>query len=164
MYANVEVQHATSVHNSLARTSHTSDALSTYHTGTGKRNPKMRLDRNNEWTAIITASVFMTKCSEEQKKKYYLSFPYVPLSFCTLKQIADPDSWWKKRHMRKDRSVACPRLYLIMPTLRHLDDIPEWICCKNIFVHSFNIDYHRFISLFYNIDFKLFGTTNIIEW
>ena len=72
----------------------------------------------------MTASVFMTKCSEEQKDVIFL-FHVCSLSFCTLKQRADTDSWWEKRHMRKGLSVACLGVYLIMPALRHTDDIPE---------------------------------------
>lgn len=45
MCANMKVQHATYVHNSLARTSHTRDAWPTpNHKGKGKCSPKMRLD------------------------------------------------------------------------------------------------------------------------
>lgn len=91
------------------------------------------------------------------EKACYISFPYVSLSFCTLKQTTDTESWWEKKHMRKERSVACLRDYLIMPTLRHLDDTPEWIYYKNVFIHSFNIGYHRLIS------FSLFSLVSIAQ-
>lgn len=48
-----------------------------------------------------------------RRKKMYF-FCICALSFCTLKQIPDTDSWWEKRHMRKGLSVACLRVYLII--------------------------------------------------
>lgn len=133
MYANVEVQHATSVHNSLARTSHTSDALSTYHTGTGKHHPKMRLDRNNEWTAIITASVFMTKCSEEQKKKI-LPFFSICASFL-LHPEANRRPWQLvEEEAYEERSICC----LPKALFNHANiEAPGWYTRMNMLQEHF---------------------------
>lgn len=113
----------------------TRDAMPTLnHKGTGKGNTNMQWwgARYSEWTAVMTASVFMTKCSEKQKNSS-ISFPYVLL----------PSVHWNKQQaltaggsggIWERLIVACLRIYLIMPALGHIDELPEWIATIVFFI------------------------------
>lgn len=135
----MEVKHATSFHNLLAWISHTSNVLLTpNHNRIGQCNPSVRW---NGKEPEVTASVFRTKCSETQKEDVFLlhmcSFLLYPEANTRHWQLVGEEAY-------EERTICClPKGLFNHSTLRHMDDIPEWICYKNIFLHSSNIGYHR---------------------
>lgn len=77
------------------------------------------------------------------ERRCCISFPYVLFPSVPWSKQQTWTAGGRRGIMRKGLSVAGLKVYLIISALRHMDDIPEWICYKNIFLQSFNIDYHK---------------------
>lgn len=77
------------------------------------------------------------------ERRCCISFPYVFFPSVPWSKQPTLTAGGRRGIVRKELSIAGLRVYLIILALRHMDDIPEWICHENIFLHSFNVDYHK---------------------
>lgn len=99
------------------------------HKETGKCNAHVGLDGEEP----EVASVFMTRCLEEQEKHGVSLFhihPCPPVAWSKQQT----DSWPEKRHVGREQTVSCLRVHWILPALRRRDDIPEWVDQETLFL------------------------------
>ena len=79
------------------------------------------------------------------ERRCCISFPYVFVPSVPWRKQQTLTAGGRRGIVKKGLSIAGLRVYLTISASRHMDDIPEWICYRNIFLHSFNADYHKLL-------------------
>ena len=81
----------------------------------------------------MTTSVFVTKCSKEQKKHVIIIFFHM----CPFLLYPEANSrHWQlvEEEADEENTIYCLRVHVIIPALRYTDDIPEWTATKVFFL------------------------------